>query len=135
LSKGHLEGVRHSPKDAYTPFPCVYIQGSTPSSINQFHLLPFHFIPHFYLSTRYQHCLCHETHARPEGFAGNAGPRPYASCSRNKGHLYAKVPATNKDAIAVAGVLQNIRRNDLRQQKQFSCLPMRNSIEGVIKQQ
>jgi hypothetical protein len=133
LSKGHLEGVRHSPKGAYTPFPCVYIQGSTPSSINQFICL--HSITFLSLLTRYQHCLCHETHARPEGFAGNTGPRPYASCSRNKGHLYAKVPATNKDAIAVAGVLQNIRRNDLRQQKQFSCLPIRNSIEGVIKQQ
>jgi hypothetical protein len=34
LSKGHPEGVRHSRRGAYTPFPCVYIEGSTPL-INQ----------------------------------------------------------------------------------------------------
>jgi hypothetical protein len=113
---------------------CIY-SGVYPLINQSNHLSSFHYIPFLLLLIRYQHCLCHETHARPEGFAGNARPRPYASCSRNKGHLYAKVPATNKDAIAVAGVLQNIRRNDLRQQKQFSCLPMRNSIEGFIKQQ
>jgi hypothetical protein len=33
--------VRHSPRGAYTPFPCVYIQGSTPSSINSFAPIPF----------------------------------------------------------------------------------------------